>query len=96
MSNKFETSSEIFPHLWEIPPEIKSITWLNPSEVSNEHLSVLDNHLKWLEKQFPTIASEIKESRNKISKILWLEYNFSWEVMQAANDPDYWKNIKIA
>ena len=88
MSNKFETL-EKFPHLWKMPPEIKEITELNPWDVDWKHLSVLDNHLKWLCLKFPEICNEINNTREKIKVAMWLSPKISWEVMQAANNPYY-------
>ena len=89
MSRKFESYTEKFPHLWKMPPNIETLTNLEPTEVQNEHLKVLDDHLWWLQKQFPNIADEIRNTREKIQIAMWLKPNISWEIMQAANNPDY-------
>jgi len=94
MSNNFEISIEKFPHLWKMPPEIEKITRINPDNVDWKHLSVLDNHLKWLCLKFPEISNEIKNTREKIAKAMWLSSNISWEVMQAANNPDYKREFR--
>jgi len=87
--NEFETSQEKFTHLWKMPPHIESITNLDPRDVGTEHLEVLDWHLESLQWAFPEIANEIQETREKISAVMWLKFNISWEVMQAANNPAY-------
>ena len=87
-------NNEKFPHLWKMPPEIKSITDLNPHDVDSKHLSFLDDHLEWLQTQFPDIAEEIDKTREKIKIAMSGAKNIvSWEAMQAANNPEY-KNFK--
>ena len=84
-----ENNTEKFPHLWKMPPEIKSITNLNPHDVDSKHLWFLDEHLEWLQNQFPAISQEIQQTREKIRIAMWLKPNISWEVMQSANNPNY-------
>ncbi len=90
MTNPLEKDIDKFPHLGEIPPEIKNITDLNPNDVKPEHLWFLDEHLVWLQIKFPGIANEIKTTREKIKIAMSGKINFvTWETMKAAIDDKY-------
>ncbi len=65
-----------------------------------ERLPESKNHFQKIKEKHSS-NSEIVEAADKIIvKIeniinLWKK-DFSWEIMQAANNPDYWDSIKIA
>lgn len=79
-----------------INPE--DISRMNPELVNDEHLKQLDNHFKKIEKKF---SKEIGEAaswiREKIKFIVYSswETQFSWEIMQAANNENYVEKNKI-
>lgn len=97
MSDNSNRVHKKFTHLWEIPPSISSIIWLNPSDVDPKHLLSLDSHFKWLQKDFPNLSGEIKKIRAKLAKAMspmltYDEKSSSLEIMAAASANDKYYN----
>jgi len=96
MKKVLETLWEQFPHLGEMPPEIGALVRLYPGDVHNEQLLSLDEHLKWLCERFPKICNEISKVRDEIKLVIWNKVDIRNEVMQAANNPYYYKEQEVA
>jgi len=91
------TKLEKFAHLDEVYPSVKWILSLNVAEVSDKHLWVLrdnmENHAKNSDPEVRDAANLVIE---KIDIIIWkTNRNFvSWEVMEAANNPNYRREFR--
>ncbi len=96
MTTKFETQNK-FIHLWDIPPNINSILALDLSSIWKKHLFVLDKHFAGLLEQFPELAKEILNIREKIANIANLKVDIKQEVIQASNNSWYYEiNKEVA
>ena len=93
------TKLDKFSYLDKMDPSVKSILDLNVSQVSDKHLWVLrDNMENHAQNSDPEVSEAAKWVISKIDLIIWkTNRNFvSWEVMQAANNPEYVREFRRA
>lgn len=84
-------TTEKFPHLEKIDPQVENILKIPVQDIKNEHLFTLKDRLDIFSKgSNPEVAKAAYLVIGKIDEIinLW-NTRFSWEIMEAANNPNY-------